>query len=294
MNFTDALEEALLARDLPIITFYDFFVLGERIFFTKKWGEHFLKRLPHNWDYPRARNAIKRMEERQALVPDSNFRSFVWRVTQSTRAGSAEEIICISDPFSYVSHLSAMHKYGLTNRSPEALQITTPKRKLWNSMQEERIKKDLPSLATFEPKLMFRPHYNEFVRRRKVSTHTTSSPWKPAKLAGEETRITTIGQTFADMLLQPALCGGMRHVLDVWAKEATIWADEIIEAINKHKSKIIKVRAGYIFTEVLEITDPRITLWKTNAQRGGSQKLDPENDYSANYSETWMISINVD
>ncbi|KJE33927.1 hypothetical protein UF64_15850 [Thalassospira sp. HJ] len=294
MNFTDALEEALLARDLPIITFYDFFVLGQQIFFAKKWGDSFLKRLPHNWDYTRARNAIKRMEERKALVPDSNFRSFVWRVTQSTRAGSAEEIICISDPFSYVSHLSAMHIYGLTNRNPEALQITTPKRKLWNSMQEERIKRDLPSLATLEPKLMFRPHYKQLVRRRKVSTHTTSSPWKPTKLAGEETRITTIGQTFADMLLQPALCGGMRHVLDIWAKESTLWVDEIIEAINTHKSKIIKVRAGYIFTEVLELSDPRVTLWQTNAQRGGSQKLDPENEYSANYSETWMISINVD
>jgi len=294
MNFTDALESAILARDLPIITFYDFFVLGEKIFSARKYGITFLKRLPNNWDYNRAKNAIRRMEERRTLVPDSNFRSFVWRVTQSTRAGSAEEIICLADPFSYVSHLSAMQTYSLTDRSPQALQITTPKHQIWKLMRQERIREDLPGHESTDPKLMVHPRCMEFVRKRKVSIHTTSHPWKPIQVASEETRITTIGQTFADMLLEPSLCGGMSHILDVWSKEADIWVDEIIEAINQHKSKILKIRAGYILTEILKITDPRINRWKAYAQRGGSRKLDPENGYNANFSETWMISINVD
>ena len=92
MKFTDGVELALLKRDLPIITFYDFFVLGHGLFCQKAWEEEPLEHLPQGWDQIRAHNTLKRMEKRRALISDSDFRSGVWRVTQSTRAGSAEEI----------------------------------------------------------------------------------------------------------------------------------------------------------------------------------------------------------
>ena len=134
MNFTEGLEKAIIDKDLPVITFYDFFVLGYHLFHKKALNGEPLKRLPHDWDQTRAKNALRRLEARKALVMDSDFRSGVWRVTQSTRAGSAEEVACIADPFAYVSHLSAMQRYGLTDRSPQALHLTTPKRPLWNAL----------------------------------------------------------------------------------------------------------------------------------------------------------------
>lgn len=293
MNFVDGIEQALLKRDLPIITFYDFFVLGHRLFKEKRWDEEPLKRMPTGWDRTRASNAIKRMEKRRALVSDSDFRSGVWRVTQATRAGSAEEVACIADPFAYVSHLSAMQKYSLTDRSPKALRLTTPRRDLWNALWNDRARGDLPDIEVIEFPSLYRPGFRDIIRRRPVIVQTSSHPWTPVSVRGEETRITSVGQTFADMINEPGLCGGMRHVLDVWEREADQWVLEIVEAVNQQASKIAKVRAGYILSDVLGIDHPAISRWEEFAQRGGSRKLDPEREYLPEFSERWMISLNV-
>lgn len=293
MNFTDGVEQALLKRDLPIITFYDFFVLGHALFTNHSWEGEPLKRMPKGWDQTRANNAIRRMEERRALVPDSDFRSGVWRVTQSTRAGSAEEVANIADPFAYVSHLSAMQKYGLTDRSPKALHLTTPRRDIWNNLRNERVRRDLPNIETIEKSILNRPGFRDTIRRRPVIVHISSHPWRPVPISGEQTRVTSIGQTFADMLVEPALCGGMRHVLDVWEREADQWLPEILDEVNQLSSKIAKVRAGYILSEVLGVKHPKIASWERLAQRGGSRKLDPEGAYLPEFSERWMISLNV-
>ncbi|OIQ65148.1 hypothetical protein GALL_532960 [mine drainage metagenome] len=288
MNFTEGIEKAIIDKDLPIITFYDFFVLGYHLFHKKTLNGEPLKRLPRDWDQTRAKNALRRLEARKALVMDSDFRSGVWRITQSTRAGSAEEVACIADPFAYVSHLSAMQRYGLTDRSPQALHLTTPKRPLWNVLRDGRLHKDLPSLEQID-----RPGFKDTIRRRPIVVHASSHPWTPSPVSGEETRIASIGQTFADMLAEPHLCGGMRHVLDVWENEADHWVPEIIAAIDQLDSKIAKVRAGYILSEVMDIDDPALHNWEQCAQRGGSRKLDPDAEYAPEFSERWMISINV-
>lgn len=293
MNFTEGLEKFITDRDLPIVTFYDFFVLGYHLFHKKTLNDEPLKRLPHDWDQTRAKNALRRLEARKVLVMDTDFRSGVWRVTQSTRAGSAEEVACIADPFVYVSHLSAMQRYGLTDRSPQALHLTTPKRALWNALRDGRLHKDLPDLEENEQPVLNRPGFKGTIRRRPIVVHVSSRPWVPFPVSGEETRITSIGQTFADMLAEPHLCGGMRHILDIWENEAEQWVPEIIAAIDLLDSKIAKVRAGYILSEVMDIEDPALHNWERFAQRGGSRKLDPDAEYAPEFSERWMISINV-
>lgn len=293
MNFSDGLENALLARDLPVVTFYDFYVLGHQLFHSKTWKDESLKRMPHGWDQLRAKNAIRRLEARRALVSDSDFTSGVWRVTQATRAGSAEEVACIADPFAYVSHLSAMQRYGLTDRSPQALHLTTPKRALWNAFRSERALHDLPDVQRVENPILNRPGFKGTIRRRPVVVHVSSHPWNPSPISGEETRITSVGQTFADMLTEPGLCGGMRHVLDVWESEASQWVQEIVATIDQLDIKMVKVRAGYILSEIMDIDHPALHNWAKFAQRGGSRKLDPDKEYAPEFSERWMISINV-
>lgn len=293
MNFSDGLENTLLAKDLPVVTLYDFYVLGDHLFRTKVWNSAPLKRLPHDWDQLRAKNAVRRLEARRALVADSDFASGVWRVTQATRAGSAEEVACIADPFAYVSHLSAMQRYGLTDRSPQALHLTSPKRPLWNALRSERALRDLPEVQRVESPILNRPGFRDTIRRRPVVVHVSSHPWNPSPISGEETRITSVGQTFADMLTEPGLCGGMRHVLDVWENEAGQWVPEIVAAIDQLDIKIVKVRAGYILSEIMDIDHPALHNWEKFAQRGGSRKLDPDADYAPEFSERWMISINV-
>lgn len=293
MNFSQGLENAMLAKDLPVVTLYDFFVLGHQLFRLKAWKGELLKRMPHDWDHLRAKNAVRRLEARRALVADSDFASGVWRVTQATRAGSAEEVACIADPFAYVSHLSAMQRYGLTDRSPQALHLTTPKRPLWNALRNERTLHDLPEVQRVESPILNRPGFRDTIRRRPVVVHVSSHPWNPSPISGEETRITSVGQTFADMLTEPDLCGGMRHVLDVWENEAGQWVQEIAAAIDQLDIKIVKVRAGYILSEIMDIDHPSLHKWEKFAQRGGSRKLNPDADYAPEFSERWMLSINV-
>ena len=293
MNLNDALEQALIESDTPVITDYEFYRLGARLYATASWKGAALSRLPSAWDHDRMRNAQRRLRGRQAIAPDADFRMGMWRVVQSSRAGSAEEIASIADPFCYVSHLSAMERYGLTDRSPKSLHLSTPWRPIWNTMRDERVAADgLDGLGPNGPSLV-RFGFKDKVRRRPVIVHETRHPASPTNISGERTRITDIGRTFADMLDTPALCGGMRHVLDVWKKHALDWADAIIASVDDLDSKIAKVRAGYNFTEKLGLNNERISSWEKFAQRGGSRKLDPDALYVPVFSERWMISINA-
>ena len=106
-------------------------------------------------------------------------------------------------------------------------------------------------------------------------------------------RVATHGQIFLDMVVRPSWCGGISNVLKVWRRKANDYLDEIIDAVNEHEAKLPKVRAGYIFDEVLGVTDERVLDWRKFAQRGSSQKLDPEKPYAPIYSENWMLSLNV-
>lgn len=293
MNFNDGLEKALLERDAPIVTDYELFILGRQLLNAKQWAGEQLKRLPAGWDQVRARNATRRLEARKSITADADFRSGVWRVVQSTRSGSAEEVACIVDPFCYVSHLSAMQRYGLTDRSPEALHLTTPARSVWNMLRDQKMAEDLGGPTDNEHPLLLRLGFKGELRRRPVIVHESSHPARPVEVRGEKTRITSIGRTFGDMLSEPALCGGIRHVVNMWERHAEQWADQIIGEVDKMESKMVKVRAGYLLTEVLEIEDSRIDGWEQFAQRGGSRKLNPDAPYAPTYSERWMISINV-
>ena len=293
-SFADAVEETLLEANSPVVTDYGIFHAGLDLFLTRSWKGAPIKYVPSGWDIKRSRNLIKRLIQRRALVSDQDFRSGVWRLVQATRAGTAEDVACIADPFCYVSHLSAMQRYGLTDRSPEALHLTTPSRPVWNAMKTEKLSKDLPPEHVREASEVFlRFGVNSTLRRRPVVIHETKYPADTSEIRGESTRIIEIGQAFVDMLAQPHLCGGIHHALEVWDDHALNWLDQIVAAVERDNASIVKVRAGYLLAERLAISDPRVEKWKAFAQRGGSRKLDPDAPYAPTFSETWMISLNA-
>lgn len=55
----------------------------------------------------------------------------------------AEPIVCRIDPFAYLSHLSAMEFYGLTDRISQTLYASSPGQTEWKSYAEEKMEKDL-------------------------------------------------------------------------------------------------------------------------------------------------------
>jgi predicted transcriptional regulator of viral defense system len=291
MYLAEALQQALLDRDEPAVTDYELYRLGLTLVQDGHYGGVKIKRVPDGWDLRRLRAVQNRLIDRRVIASDQDFRSGVWRVVQATGSGSAEEAACIADPFCYVSHLSAMQRYGLTDRSPEAAHLTTPDRSVWNALRDAKVASEINTDVEYPP--LLRVRFHERVRRRPIVLHETKHPATPLPIAGERARIASIGRTFADMLSEPRLSGGIHHVIEVWEDHAESWVEEIIAAIDDTYRKIVKVRAGYLLAEHLGMTDPRIQAWKRFAQRGGSQKLDPDTPYAPRFSEGWMLSLNV-
>jgi predicted transcriptional regulator of viral defense system len=232
------------------------------------------------------------------IETDSDYGRSVYRVV-STGESTAEEVCALVNPFGYISHLSAMQRWGLTDRRPTALHLSVPPAGAAGPLIEERMKADYgQSFADFRTgeavKLVFIRHPS-VVRGRKVSVYNTKRLGRWVQVGGEHARLATTGQTFLDMLEAPRLCGGMVHVLDVWQQHARAFTEEIIDTVNALGEPIHKVRAGYILDEVLRLgEDRRVQNWGRLAQRGRSRVLDPSKAFSSTHSEKWMLSINID
>lgn len=247
-------------------------------------------------EFGRLRNRLLRNE---VIEADGDFRSGVFRLVGAP-ALAAEAACCLVDPFCYVSHLSAMQHYGLTDRSPTELSLTTPELSVWNAHRDERMRADLEETLQLDVKLghaewvtLVRYGFTDEIRGRRVARHETKYPDTPIAIRDTPVRIAAIGRTFVDMLADPAWCGGMNHVLDVWAESAATYLEEIVAAVDRSPSAIVKVRAGYLLQERLRLAHPGIDAWKAFAARGSSRKLDPERPFDARHSEAWMLSLNV-
>ena len=273
----------------PVLTQFEFFRLIWRMYQLSAEEKLYLRRdTPSQDDYSRLRLNLKKTG---VIGADRDYGARVIRVlTISDR--SAEEIVCLVDPTCYVSHLSAMQRWGLTDRRPDALLLTRPDRKtaqaLLQKYMDETLYKDEEN--PFPLKVIGHP---KRVRRRTVSIYESKSYGAHIQNRGSDIRVSTIGQTFLDTLQKPDLCGGMAHVLDAWREHAATYLDEIVDAVDTATSGLVKSRAGYIIEEFLGLNHPGIEPWKTLGQRGSSRKLDPSKEFAPTFSETWMISLNV-
>jgi predicted transcriptional regulator of viral defense system len=234
-------------------------------------------------DVKRLRTSLRRA---RILDYDRDYGYRAYRLIHLSDA-PAEGICCLVDSTIYVSHLSAMQRYGLTNRRPKTLLLTRldPRKSLPAGSDRES-----GLLAKLSPKTISHPKH---VRGREIQIFQTAHPGDAQEARGAFERVASIGRTFLDSLDEPALCGGMPHVLDVWRTHARTYLDLIVPAIDAAPSKLAKVRAGYILDEVLGVSDSRVAAWRQFAQRGGSRLLDPEKLYAPIFSERWMLSLNA-
>ena len=243
------------------------------------------------------KRVIRNLSVTQGLTADPDYHRNVYRVLTVSDA-PAEEIFALATPFGYVSHLSAMQRWGLTVRRPDALHLTLPAAGSIRSLIDARIRDDLGDRLEEEP---FKPTDAQIfiqppniLRGRKIATGRVKTLGNWITVRGTHIRLATVGQTILDMIDRPDLCGGMGHVRDVWIEHTQNYLEEVVAAVDRSDSPIVKVRAGYLLDEQLRISkDPRIEAWTRFAQRGSSRVLDPSKPFASTYSEKWMLSLNV-
>lgn len=206
------------------------------------------------------------------------------------------EIACCIDPFAYVSHLSAMEHHGLTDRFPTVLYLTTPPAAEWRRQATAKMHKDLGEgfdryQNSHLPRLS-RPTLPK-IGQMTIHSHERSQLGAFRLVGDTSLRVATIGRVFLDMLREPKLCGGIRHVLDIYQSNAKRYFQLITDEFERHGSPIDKVRAGYVLSTLCQLNSPTLDAWVKFAQRGGSRKLDSDAEYSPAYSAKWKLSINV-
>lgn len=225
------------------------------------------------------------------LLPDRDYKGRMLRIVSNPDL-PADDIVCLADPTCYISHLSALQRWGLTERTSNTLIVTRPDRvqaiDQLNAIMRERL-----GQAKRTPCPLKYITHPEKVRRRSVTVFETKLAGASIAVRGEHAKISAIGQTFLDTLQKPDLCGGMSHVLDIWEEHAETYFEQIIAAIDRSPVALAKSRAGYILEERLGKKHPLIDGWKKFGQRGSSRKLDPAAPFSPQFSETWMLSLNV-
>jgi predicted transcriptional regulator of viral defense system len=287
-TISQAVTAWLRDRSSAVISGHDLVCRIEDFYTSKEYGGEPIKvrkKSPESRDINRI---IQQLTTNRVIADDPEVPAF--RVLMSPDQ-NAEDILCLVDPFLYVSHLSAMQRHGLTTRNPVDLSASRPAPSLWKQLAREQ-EQGRDAAAGTVPRRV-RPAFPGTVRKRPLRIHETRHPGASLQVRNSPVRVASIGQTFADTLTRPQWCGGMSHVLEVWEAHAETFVEEILEAVDAAPNKLVKVRAGYILDERLGLSDRRIEAWTAFAQRGGSRVLDPAASYAPEYSEKWMISINA-
>jgi predicted transcriptional regulator of viral defense system len=296
LTLTKAAALALEELRQPVMTNYQLGLIVYRLYLTKGYQGFELnitKQSPTSREFSLA---IKNLLENGFLKSAKNFPEKKVFEIYGRQSAKPEEVACVVDPFCYISHLSAMAYHGLTNRLPRTMYISSPPPKEWKVFAIERMKRDCEENLDGYIKSGF-PQLTR-IRFRKIGNHNVECHYRSHHGAfrivkDSVLRVSTIGRTFLDMLREPKLCGGIRHVLETYGSYAKSHLRLIINEIDAHGDPIDKVRAGYILEERCGLRDPDIDKWITYAQRGGSRKLDSSEEYSPLFSERWSISLNV-
>lgn len=210
-------------------------------------------------------------------------------------APSAQQVVCKLNPFCYLSHLSAMEWHHLTDRIPHTLHYITCSPTVFRQLALTQAESDFPdpSKIPFVPNKLYRPTPDVILDKR-IDEHQRKQFKNPSSLEDSGgIRVASIGQTFLDMLKEPEHCGGITHVLEVFANSAEQYQAVIVKTVEREGNSIDKVRMGYVLNERLGISHPTIESWKAFAQRGSSRVLVAGQPYNKNYSEAWSLSLNL-
>lgn len=284
----------------PIVTPYD---LGVAVFVLYQQGRYKGRTIKFRETGPASRdinNYRQQLLNRGVLEIHPSLPESLTILTNA-RYKDPIDLVCGIDPFCYVSHLSAMEFFGLTGRiARSTISITTLPTSQWRVAARKKMLRDLGGEENYERYKFdhrlpdIQKHNVKKIGRTTISVTTNKQMGAYISAPNRAIRVSSIGRTFLDMIRQPELCGGIGHVLEVYAERGKENLSLILDDVDRWGSAIDKVRVGYVLEEYAGIKDnSRIEQWTRFAQRGGSRKLDASAPYESKFSAKWCISINV-
>jgi len=289
-----ALSGTLAEMNQPVITDYELGVQLHWLYSNQNYKGQTLqikKKTAENLDFQRIINALYKNGILSAFKKFKSVHQIFGKKIESE-----EEVVCSVNPFAYISHLSAMEYHGLTDKIPRILTYTAPGAKPWKEFAIKKMEKDYKGLINEELPILTSIIMNK-VGKKKLIKYNSIHTGAYVNKKDSPLRVSSIGRTFLDMLRKPDLCDGIYNVIQAYVEHAELYLGLIIDEIDQNGNKIEKIRAGYLLEDNERCNiknNPRIERWKKYVQRGGSRKLDPNNEYSPKYSETWCLSINIE
>lgn len=289
LNLFNSVVSALEKQLVSVITDYDLALLIHRLYNEANPGNTLHSegiQIPKNILY----SIVTGLTEFNIIKRNRDFTGgTVFSIVKNT-SKDVYSILCSVDPFIYISHLSAMNLYGLSDKPTNNVYITEPPSNTWANLASAKVIKDNISFNN-APKLQ-KINFDK-VGNYRVVKYTDKNYGEFTVLKNSTVRITNLGRTFLDMIRKPGYAGAMQHVLDTYREFGPQYSDLIIDQLNKFGSPIEKVRAGYILEEYCGVRNPIVDSWIRFCQRGGSRKLDPSKEYKSKFSERWCLSINL-
>lgn len=233
----------------------------------------------------------------------------------------AEKIISAIYPFGYLSHLTAMNIYGITQLRSSGIYFTCPSRSQWKELCLTEIKNKFNFKVEEPPKIYqhleldFPDKYSlndtyvslnsiiisyptesildELTFSKSLIILNKSALSEPEWWAGY--RVQNLLDLYLEMVRAPQYCGGLSHVVKVYKSsidEETFL--QILDYVEDQGTLIDKARLGFIFDRILSKVHPILDKWKSiqENKKGGSRKLVATSKFEPEFDPEWNISIN--
>jgi predicted transcriptional regulator of viral defense system len=288
----EALKLILLDQhNKPVVNLYELTMYMYKLYSTKEFRGFAIGKISaQEPDFRVVNRNIEELIAKNVIVQHLGLPVYFIR---SKPQPTAQQFICSVNPFSYIAYLSAMEWHGITDRIPHTFHVVTCLPFVDKTYKKKKIHQDLGNLNDLYQLMVPRVTKIPPFDNKRIQLHQIKNYHQPREISDSGgVRVSSLGDTFLDMMRKPELCGGFNHVMDIYQDLAEEHLAIIVKTVDKKGTGIDKARVGYVLEERCGLKHKVIDSWKSTVQRGGSRKLIPENDYINVYSDTWCISIN--
>ena len=236
---------------------------------------------------------FRQMQRRGEIRPIGKFPRLYEVTVPYARQGYIDEreILFELNPYSALSHLSALTFHGLTDDLPKgfvvsvsadtygALRPIGTRPSDWDGIPQPSVRKPA--------RILGRP-----VQWRRIQPERFFGIAEYQPL-GYPLRYTTIERTLIDGLQDPDLSGGIANVLRAWVLARNrINVDVLVHDAERFGVGILRQRIGYILDQI-GLRHRTVDQWRELSKRGGSSRLVASEPFAPSFDERWNLSLNA-